>query len=275
MDDPPVLVEQTQAVTTLILNRPEQRNAIDSQGWVNIRREIERENARPCCRVIVIRGSSGNFGAGANIAEFKDAFVTSESTLSYFAEMEAALRSIEGSPKPVVAVIEGLCIGACVALALACDIRLTSDMATFAITPAKLGIAYPYEDIARLVRTIGPGQARRLLYTGLRLTADEAMTIGLVDQLVSSSALEGALDTLTDDLSGASHFTIRTSKTAIRAIIGGEGATAAGYPMKMVEAVRGPDFMEGLSAFHEKRRPAFKQSTPATDASGTDFGNRP
>jgi enoyl-CoA hydratase/carnithine racemase len=96
--------------------------------------------------------------------------------------MRAALARLRGLAIPTVALIEGHCYGAGVALAMACDIRVAAQTARFAITPAKLGIGYPQEDVHRLVALVGPGQAARILFTAEPIYAEEARTIGLVDE---------------------------------------------------------------------------------------------
>src|SRR5690606_8347347 len=101
-----------------------------------------------------------------------------------------ALRAL---PVPTVAAIDGACYGAGVALAMACDLRLAAPDAPFAITPAKIGISYPQEDVHRLVALIGPGQAARLLFTGLSIDGAEAARIGLVDLAASAAEREEAI----------------------------------------------------------------------------------
>ncbi len=262
MNTAPLLIDQAEGLTTLSLHNPGRRNAISLAGWTALRQAIMAVDDDPDCRVVVLRGSDGHFGAGADIGEFPTAFATEASTLAYFGEMEGAMRAIEHSAKPVIAAIDGLCIGACVALALACDIRIAADASSFAVTPAKIGIAYPYGDIQRLVRAIGPGAARSLLFTGDRLPAPEAARIGLIDHLAPAEAFEVEVDLLARRIAANSHFTVRSSKTAVKAILDGTDRDGTEYRKLLVAAVMGPDFAEGIAAFGERRAPRFPATTP-------------
>jgi enoyl-CoA hydratase/carnithine racemase len=96
-------------------------------------------------------------------------------------EMRAALDRLRALAIPTIALIEGHCYGAGVALAMACDLRIAAPGALFAITPAKIGISYPQEDVHRLVALVGPGQAARLLFGGQAMDCEEAKRVGLVE----------------------------------------------------------------------------------------------
>jgi enoyl-CoA hydratase/carnithine racemase len=162
---------------SLKLDRPEARNAIPATGWAQLEAVLGRCGD---ARVLVVSGAGGSFCAGADLKDF--AGMRDESARAAFREqMRAALDALGALPIPVVAMIEGPCYGAGVALALACDIRIAAPSARFAITPAKIGISYPLEDVQRLVALVGPGQASRLLFTAGSIDAGEAARIRLVE----------------------------------------------------------------------------------------------
>ena len=132
-------------------------------------------------RLLVVTGAGDAFCAGADLGDFA-AMRGDEAAVARFREdMRAALDALRALAIPTIAVIEGPCYGAGVALAMACDIRMARLGARFAITPAKIGIAFPQEDVHRLVALVGPGQAARLLFTAETIDGDEAKRIGLVD----------------------------------------------------------------------------------------------
>lgn len=258
-----IITEKAEDITTIRLDRPRQKNAIALAGWQAIPAHIACAEADPDCRVIVLRGADGNFGAGADIAEFAHVLATPDQTLAYFAAMESAMQAFEHARKPVVAVVEGLCIGACVALSLACDIRIVSTDAIFAVTPARLGIAYPYGDVRRLLDALGPGRTKSLLFSGRRIDAHQAEIFGLVDHLVPAATFEADLAPLLHSITTASLWTITASKQAVRALLDGQSAASAGYPEHLATTVTGPDFIEGTTAFREKRAPRFTYTPPA------------
>lgn len=251
-------IEHDGATTTIWINRAARRNALNLECWTAIAAATREAEARTDCLMIVFRGSEGNFGAGADIAEFADQFSSAESIRGYFAAMESAMASIEEVSKPTIAAIEGSCFGASVAFALACDIRIACSDSIFAITPAKLGISYPYGDVRRVLRAIGPGRTKSLLFTGRRVSADEAFAIGLIDQIENIETFETALHSLQNSIAESSQHSIRASKAAVSAALKDLDHEQAGYPEALVTAIYGEDFQIGMNAFIEKQKPAFR-----------------
>ena len=166
-------------VAMLRLNRPEMRNAVPMDGWRRIA-ELARE-AGQRARLLLIKGSRAAFCAGADISEFSILQTQPEMRVRFREAMREAFDTIRDLSIPTIAIIEGPCFGAGVALALACDLRLAGPEAMFAITPAKMGISYPQEDVHALVSLVGRSNAARLLFGGLTIDCDEAARIGLAD----------------------------------------------------------------------------------------------
>jgi enoyl-CoA hydratase/carnithine racemase len=181
-------LDRIDAQARLILDRPEARNAVPAGGWTALAAAIG-EVAASDARLLVVTGAGGTFCAGADLADFP-AMRTDAAAIARFREdMRRALDGLRCLAIPTLALIEGHCYGAGVALAMACDLRLAAPTARFAITPAKLGISYPQEDVHRLVELVGPGQEARLLFTAQPLRAEEAKAIGLVDDDLAGAAL--------------------------------------------------------------------------------------
>ena len=174
------LLEHDGDLARLTLNRPEARNAIPAAGWAELAAAVGRAGAGDA-RLLVVTGAGGTFCAGADLADFAATRGDEAAAARFREEMRTALDALRELAMPTLAVIEGHCYGAGVALAMACDLRIASLTARFAITPAKLGIGYPQEDVHRLVELVGPGQAARVLFTAEPIDGEEARTIGLVD----------------------------------------------------------------------------------------------
>src|SRR5205085_2766065 len=174
------LLEHDGDLARLTLNRPEARNAIPAAGWAELAAAVGRAGAGDA-RLLVVTGAGGTFCAGADLADFAATRGDEAAAARFREEMRTALDALRELAMPTLAVIEGHCYGAGVALAMACDLRIASLTARFAITPAKLGIGYPQEDVHRLVELLGPGQAARVLFTAEPIDGEEARTIGLVD----------------------------------------------------------------------------------------------
>jgi enoyl-CoA hydratase/carnithine racemase len=177
----------------LRLDRPEARNAIPLAGWDSLSErfgEVETSGAR----LLVVEGAGGAFCAGADLGDFEALREDEAARTRFRTAMRRALDRLAALPVPTIALIQGPCYGAGVALALACELRLVGPAARFAITPARMGISYPQEDVARLVALVGAGQASRLLFTGSAIDAEEAVRIGLAEaRLDDAEALVDAV----------------------------------------------------------------------------------
>jgi enoyl-CoA hydratase/carnithine racemase len=164
-------------VARLTLDRPQARNAIPASGWAEFAALLDKVDAR----LLVVRGAGGAFCAGADLGDFTMLRDDAAARLRFREDMRAALEALRKLTMPTVAYVEGACYGAGVALAIACDLRVAGADARFAVTPARIGLSYPQEDVYRLVTLIGPGQAARLLFTAAAVGADEALRIGLAE----------------------------------------------------------------------------------------------
>jgi enoyl-CoA hydratase/carnithine racemase len=194
-------------VARLRLARPEVRNAIPLAGWDLLAGKVAE--AAAAARLIVVEGSDGAFSAGADLSDF-GSFRGDETAAAAFRQaMRRGLDALEQAPVPTIALVEGPCYGAGVALAMACDIRLAGSAARFAITPAKMGISYPQEDVHRLVALVGPGHASRILFSSAAIDAAEALRIGLAD------GEAGELDVLVEALLANDRASLETLKRGI------------------------------------------------------------
>ncbi|HYI47660.1 MAG TPA: enoyl-CoA hydratase/isomerase family protein [Allosphingosinicella sp.] len=174
------LLERNDDYARLTLDRPEARNAIPAASWVELAEKLAIVAQRDV-RMLVVTGAGRTFCAGADLGDLAAMRGDEEAIARFRLEMRAALDGLRALAIPTVAVIEGACFGAGVSLALACDFRIARNVCEFAITPAKLGIAFPQEDVHRLVTLVGPSQAARLLFTAEVINGEEARTIGLVE----------------------------------------------------------------------------------------------
>ncbi|WP_310475783.1 enoyl-CoA hydratase-related protein, partial [Sandarakinorhabdus sp.] len=153
---------------------------------------------------------------------------------------------------PTIAYVEGDAVGGGCGLALACDIRIATPSARFGITPAKLGIVYPLHDVKLLVDLIGPGQAKRMLFSAALLDADEAHRIGLVELLA------GGPSCIKDAIVTASRQSTMAVKGFVRRVLDGQTADDAETLAIFAAAFASADFAEGAAAFVERRPPQFR-----------------
>ncbi len=180
-------------------------------------------------------------------------FADRAATFAYLDLMTAATAALAETPLPVIAAISGACIGAGVAVALACDVRIAAPDARLAVTPAKLGLMYSLADTKRLLSAVGASQTKDLLFTGRMISAEEALAVGLVDQVGDAAAVaEKALV-----IAHQSSWTHARSKAVLGRILAGATAdddTTRGW---FADAVDGPDYAVGVAAFHRRHPPVF------------------
>lgn len=241
-------------IARISLNRAEARNAIRIADWPRLVDAAERALADGA-RVVIIRSAiTGIFSAGADLIELEALPGNSEGQRTMRRAMCDALDRLARLPATTIAAIDGGCFGAGVALVMACDLRVVGHMAQFSIPPARLGIGYPQEDIARLVALVGPGQAARLMLTGERIGADEAHRIGLIETVAHSA--HGAVGNLAALCAQSSPASVAMLKRAIAAAAAGTRSGAA-FDEAFEQAFDGADFAEGIAALRERRTPEF------------------
>ena len=249
-------------IARLEIAAPERRNAIGREMWEALPAIAARVAADETCRVLVVSARSGPagpvFSAGADIAEFAEVYATPESTAAYNARVRAAQAALRELPRPVIAEIAGACIGGGCGLALSCDLRFAARGARFGITPARLGLAYSYEDTAQLVAAVGPSRAKDILFSGRLLEADEALAAGLVDRILPDpGALAAAVLDFAAELAALSPASIRAAKAMVNAITAPDPTRAAALRPQFEATFSGPDFAEGRAAFLARRPPRF------------------
>lgn len=252
-------VEKRGAVGWIVFDQPARRNAINGAMWRGIAPAMAGFDADPQVRCVAFRGAGIEaFSAGADISEFESRRANEEAVGQYDDLLDQVLHSIQGSPKPSVAMIYGYCLGGGLEIALACDLRYCAASAQFGIPAAKLGIAYNVEGLKRLLETVGHARAREIMFLGRRYTAEQALAMGLVHEVFSQAELhsqvEGFLQTLCDN----APLSIANSKTLIEEYVKSSGAPDAERMRAAIErCARSEDCQEGRRAFMEKRKPRF------------------
>ena len=232
-------------IARLTLNRPAARNAIPETGW---REMAARLSGVGNARVLILDAVPGAFCGGADLGDLARAAGDAAAAGRFRESMRAGVEAFRALQIPTIAAVDGGCFGAGVALAMACDIRLAGKMARFSIPPAKLGITYPFEDIARLVELVGPAQAARLLYGAITIDGEEAARIGLAEQAVEHAG--AAADTLADSIAANAP----SSLIGLRAMIARAGGSADAATDALFDlSFAGADFAEGIAAMKAKR----------------------
>ena len=252
--------EKEGAIGWMVIDSPERLNAIGADMWRAFPRAMAQFDADPEVRVVILRGEGDKaFAAGADISEFDKGRSQAEQVHAYDALLDEALHALQGSDKPVVAMIRGYCFGGGVEISLACDLRYCADDAQFAIPAARLGLGYGIDGTKRLVETVGHAYAREIFFTGRRYRAAEALAIGLVHRVYPVADLEAEVRTIAQGLAENAPLTIAASKTLIEEFVRPSGEPDFAKGLAAIErCATSADYLEGRKAFMEKRKPRFR-----------------
>jgi enoyl-CoA hydratase len=256
MADPTVLTEIAGRVAIVTINRPDKRNALNTPTRTALMAALDELERNREVRAVILTGAGEKaFVAGADIAEFEG-----NSPVDQYRIMSA--RSVYGAadrfPKPLIAAINGFCLGGGCELAMACDIRLAAEGAKFGQPEINLGILPGGGGTQRLPRLVGLGQAFRLLYTGDLIDAGEALRIGLVDDVVPAAQLMNTARALAEKIASKSPVALSLIKEAVRSSTRmplDEGMRHEATLFGLVFSSE--DKREGVAAFLGKRTPEF------------------
>ncbi|GGJ02528.1 crotonase [Alicyclobacillus cellulosilyticus] len=185
-----VVVERQGPVAKVVLNRPQQLNALSQALLAQLAAALDELAHDPSVRVVLIRGAGRAFAAGADIAEM--AGLAPEQAAELAARGQAVFARLERMRQPVIALVHGWALGGGMELAMACDLRIAAESARFGQPEVTLGILPGFGGTQRLPRLVGLGRAMALLLRGEPVTAAEALTMGLVNEVVPDDALEEA-----------------------------------------------------------------------------------
>ncbi|MBI3973176.1 MAG: enoyl-CoA hydratase/isomerase family protein [Chloroflexi bacterium] len=253
-----VVLTVEEHVASVMLNRPERRNALNLASWRALADVAGRITTNASIRVVVLTGAGDRaFSAGSDIAEFPEARLGVQAARRYNETYEAALAAWAKIPQPVVASISGYCLGAGLELALTADFRLASDDAVFGIPAAKLGIGISVADARRLIDVVGPARARALLLSGERLSASQAQAIGLVDDVVPADELAGRVDAQVRTLLANAPRAMVWIKQVVDFAVRHPDVDTLPFDTLGTQVFASRDSAEGVAAFLAGRAPEF------------------
>jgi enoyl-CoA hydratase len=248
-------------VAVVTLSRPEVLNALGLESWDRLCGLFGELGSDATLRAVVVRGAGGRaFSAGADISEFPERRLTAATALEYNRSIARALDLVMACPAPVVAMVGGLAVGGGCELAAACDVRVCSDDSRFGIPIGRLGVTLGLSETRALVRLIGPGRLKELVFSGRLVGATEAHAIGLVERVVSRQRLPAETRELVAAIVDSSPATMRAAKLVTETW--GRPLTPLDLEVLIqatIEAYDGADLKEGVAAFLERRPPHFWQ----------------
>lgn len=258
-----LIMERQERVGTIIINRPERRNALSPLmlfKMAELLGELQKENEIRC---IVIRGAGEKaFSAGYDISdlpvdltpEMAEAFRTKN-------PLRTALKAIIDFPYPVIAMINGHAIGAGCELAMTCDIRIAAEGAKLSMPPAKLGIVYHWSGVFQFINTAGLANAKEMFFTGRVYEAHQAREMGLVNYVVPADKLTSFAYEMAQEISENAPLSLKGLKTIFNKYLFNQKVSREDIQEMenlVDQAFHSEDLKEGQKAFQEKRKPIFK-----------------
>jgi len=253
-----LIAEKGDGIARLTLNHPKRHNAMRLAMWEGVPKAIADFESDADMRVVVLSGAGGRaFCAGADISEFPENRSTPEDIHHYDAQAHVAIDSLLHCRMPVIAAVDGVCVGGGMELAMACDIVLASEQSRFGVTPSKLGLGYSLNDTRILVGAIGSRGALELLLTGKIHNASDAHRLGLINHVYSADEYQNVVEDYATTIAGNAPIAVSSCKAIVRQIMEGDVDEAACNAL--VDACfASEDYKEGQRAFAEKRKPNFR-----------------
>ena len=239
------------------INRPAKRNALDQAGWSDLGACLRKIAREPSIRAVILTGAGGAFCAGDDILAFAAVRDIPVQRKAYWDRIMEAYAAITDLSIPVIAAIDGPCIGGGCTLALRSDFRIGGASARFAVPPAKLGLVYPADSTALLVDAVGTVMAKWMLYSAEEIDAKKAVEIGLCLPANDGEALPAALR-LAEKLASGAPISIRAAKLACNgAALGRLAEVEHTIQQLSTQADASRDYREGTAAFAAKRPARF------------------
>jgi len=260
-ESPKMLMQKDGPLGWIIFNQPEKRNAVSQEMWEMVPEMVQDLEGDPEIRVIILRGAGDQaFVAGADISQFKDRRRNMEDEEAYRRISGRGSQSLANIQKPLLAMIQGYCIGGGVGIAVTCDLRIASEGARFGVPAARLGLGYHYDGLEKLMHLVGPSNVLDIFFSARTdFSAAEALRMGLVNHVVPAAELESFTRQYALRMAGNAPLTQRTAKATIRELLRpSEMRDLAKLDKMIAECFNSEDYQEGVRAFSEKRRPIFK-----------------
>jgi enoyl-CoA hydratase len=252
-----VRLERAGAVATVTLDRPKALNALDEATLRDLARAIRELRRDDAVRAVIVAGAGRAFSAGADVSAMAamspaDGYALSRLGHDVFGRLEAL-------EVPVVAAVHGVALGGGLELALACDLIVAAEGARLGQPEINLGLIPGFGGTQRLVRRIGLGRARRLVYLGEQVQAAEALAMGLVDRVVPASELAAEAGSLATALATKAPRALAQAKRATAVATDTDLATGCRFESEAFGVTfASEDRLEGLAAFQQKRPPLWK-----------------
>jgi enoyl-CoA hydratase len=252
-----VHIQHEGAVATVTLSHPGKLNAINVAMWERLRADFTTLSRNEDLRCVIVRGSGGNFAAGADIEEFAKVRSTVEQALHYHNDVIApALQAIADCLHPTVAAIEGVCVGGGLEIACACDLRIAAPTARFGIPINRLGFPLAPGELQGLLQLVGRARTLEILLEGRVFDAAEAKDKGLLHRIEAD--VQQAARTCADNIAKGAPLAARANKQLVRRLAPVVEPLSEQEMRAAFSALESQDYRDGVHSFLHKRKPVFQ-----------------
>lgn len=246
-------------VAWLRFDNPGKHNAMSLEMWRALRASVERAEGDRNVRVLALVGAGDKaFVSGSDVSGFGRDRTSAEAVRVYGDAVEAGLQALHDFDRPTVAVIRGFCIGGGLSIAAACDLRVGSPDAVFAVPAGRLGVGYSMGQIRRLQAIVGPGVVRELIFTGRRATAEDALRWGLLNEIVAAEDFDQGVGARLQLIAANAPMSLRAAKLASAALLRDDPEAMDRAEAAIAACFESEDYREGQRAFTERRKPSFQ-----------------
>ena len=256
-----LLVDRSEGVVTITFNRPEKKNAVNRQSWVELLATLQEVSENPADRAVVLTGAGGNFCSGADLTSLTPADGDPVPFVSSMRDIADSILRLHRLPKPTIAKVDGVAVGIGLSMALGCDLVVASERARFSEIFVRRGLTVDGGSSWLLPRIIGLQKAKELAFLGEIISASEAAAIGLVNKVVPVDELDKAVDEWAHRLASGPTVALSLTKSLFN------NAFAVSMDQALEDEARSQhvtsttgDMAEAMRAFIQKREPNFKGS---------------
>ncbi len=255
-----LIIDRKDGVGRITFDNQAKRNALTYEMWQGLPVVLDDFASNDGIRVIVLSGAGGKaFSAGADISQFEKQRSSEDTIAVYDQAVAGATNALVGAGKPLIARIDGFCIGGGLGVAMCCDLRIAAEDSRFAIPAAKLGLGYKLNGLKNLIDVVGPSAAMEILFTARQFDAEEALAMGLVNRVVAPGEVGAFVDDYARAIADNAPLTVLAAKTVVREAVKDPDKRDLELCQKVVDdCFASEDYKEGRKAFMEKRKPDFK-----------------
>jgi len=254
-----IVTETSESIAWVRIDNPQRHNAMSLSMWRELAQHVAALDASPDVRVLALTGTGRRaFVSGADITEFATLRDSNEQVIAYEQAVSDAQNSLATCGKPTVALINGLCMGGGIGLALSCDLRFCTETARFRMPAARLGLGYSIAGLRRAVQVLGYANTADIFFSARNFNGTEAQRLGLVNRCFPDEQFDLLASAAVNEMGSNAPLTLHAAKQTLRHILDEDQISSTDVEQAIRACFESADYREGQLAFREKRLPVFR-----------------